>query len=211
MKRLGRTGVGSDIRADEEAQAAGGATIGGCGSDGHTMKKPGDLENRLTLVCCAICAKPMNWLRVVHDWLVDQSEGTNIHLLKLILRGLSVPCFHAQHLLFAFTYTLIRRQIIRVCRRHSPGRGLNDLGKFGELWLNGPAPSSTYERLRQIAASFQELYNAIEAANVVQHQKILSLEAELTALRERQAARLGHSNTGARERVLTEGEGNREC
>ena len=165
------------------------------------------LEDRLTLGFGAVCAKPMDRLGIVYRWLIHQSESTNIHLLKLVLLGLSILCFHAQILFFKLTYAAARRQIVRLCRRSGHGSHPHYCDYFGELGLDRLTLPEAKERLRHIAGRFQEFAELLKAANVLNHQKILSLEAELTALREREAARQGHSNTQAKERALAETEG----
>ncbi len=208
-RNLGRTRARDDIRDDKEAQATGGANVCGGSSDDHPMKKLGDLQYRLTLRFSAVCTKPMNWCRVVDDWLVDKSERTNIHLLKLILLGLSVPCFHMCYFLFKLSFALLARQIIRLCRRYDQSGGADYARYIKKLGLDGFTPSRTDERLYRIAYGIEKFKEFFEAANVVNHQKTLSLEAELQALRARRELPLktGHSTTEARERVLTETEG----
>ena len=205
MKKLG-SWVRGDVPPDAESHIASGAAVDRGDASVQADHRINKLQDRLTLRFSTACAKPMNWLVVVNNWLVDKSEGTNIYLLKLILLGLSVPCRHACYFLFKLSFALVTRQIVRLCSRYDHGGGPKNANYAVEFGLDRLAPSKTKERLDQVTRSVQMFKEFFETATVVEHQKILSLEAELRALRERQAARLGHSNTGAMERVLAETE-----
>ena len=155
------------------------------------------LQDRLAFGLSAVCAKPMDWLGVVYTWLVDKRKRTNVYLFELVLLGLSVPCFHARYLLFKFSYSMQRRQMVHSYLRHGQGSLPDYTDYFPELGLDGLTPTQACERLREVASGLQEFSELIEAATIVEHKKILRLEAKVQILRDRRrrTANGSHSNT----------------
>ena len=155
------------------------------------------LQDRLALRLSTVCAKPVNWLGIVDAWLVDKGERTDVHLFKLILRGLRVPCFQARYLLFKLSYSMQRRQMVHSYLRHGQGSLPDYADYFPELGLDGLTLSEACERLCEVASGLQEFSELIEAATIVEHRRILQLEARVQVLRERRrrTANGSHSNT----------------